>query len=175
MFVLARVGEGKMSVPAALVVFALLEIWWIACLAGIFHRAGVPFAFALVPVVRFWLLAKIGFGAGMGALPLLIPAYNILWMLKFDRALAAGFGMSRLFGTCMFFLPGVFYTWLAFGPGMACQRVDLRSARDRDARGYSGGGFVEGLYEGGRDGGPMADKKKADMEELKRKYERRHN
>lgn len=175
MFVLARVGEGRMSVPAALAVFASLELWWTVCLAGIFHKAGVPFGFALVPVVRFWFLARIGFGTGMAALPWLIPVYNIAWMFKFDRALAARFGMSKLFGTCMFFLPGVFYTWLAFGPGMTCQRVDPRAARNRDARGYSGGGFVEGLYEGGRDGGPMADKKRADMEELKRKYERRHH
>lgn len=166
-----QTGVGNIEPATGRLVLLAAFLWWTACLAGLFRKAKVPAALAFVPVVRLWFLARIGAGTGAGALLWFVPVLNIVWSFKFDRKLAARFGMSRLFGTCLFFLPVVFYPWLAFGRGPACRPVDMRSARTRDARGYDGGGFVEGLYESGD---PAADRKKADMEELRRKYGERH-
>jgi len=81
--------------------------------------------------------------------------------------------MSKFFGTCMLLCHTVFYMWLAFSPGVTCQSVDVRTGRLRDAWGYSGGGFVEGLYDAGTDPA-KAEKKRSDMAELRRKYDERH-
>lgn len=172
---LYRVGDGTMTVEAFLVLAAAVEIWWTVVLAGLFHKADVPFLFAAVPVLRFWMLARIGFGFGMAALPWLVPAVNVFWFLRFDRSLAARYGMSRFFGTCMFFLPFVFYTWLAFGRSCTYMGFDRGEGRVRDRQGYEGGGYVEGLYDDDAAEARKSAARDAEKEELRRRLEARRN
>lgn len=168
---LYMVGKGTVPTVVGLGVIVSTEVWWTACTCMLLHKARMPFWFGFVPAVRVWKLCKVAFGHGAWCLPLFFPVIGIVWKFRTYRALAVRYGMSRLFGTCMFFVPAVFYSWLAFSPGVKCASGALvAEGRARDARGYSGGGSVVGLYDDPGQGSVDLAK-----EELKRRMEARRN
>lgn len=172
--VLWATGAGIVPAVAGAGLLALYGAWFTVCLGRTFRKAGFPVLLCLVPAARIWTFARIAYGTGAACLPWLVPVVRFAAMMGFSRRLAVRFGMSKFFGSCMFFAPVPFFSWLAFSPDCGCAGAAESTGRARDAAGYSGGWSVDGLYDG-EDARRLKDeRKKADLEELRRRMESRN-
>ncbi|MBR3299179.1 MAG: signal peptidase I [Clostridia bacterium] len=86
-----------------------------AALWAIFEKAGKPGWAALIPFYGNWVLYKIVCGRGTAMFRLLIPLYNIYWMILTNIKLAHAFGRTTGFGFGLAFLSPVFECILGFG------------------------------------------------------------
>lgn len=163
------VGAEIIPVMAGAIACIVYEIWWTVCLIMLFRKARIFPVLAIIPVYRLWRLFRAVDGLGFRVLFCCIPVLGILEVFKFCRRAAMRYSMSKLFGTCMFFLPVIFWTWLAFGSVCNYISVDNKAGRIRDARGYEGGGIIDGLYDEEDLRKERQAKQKADLEELRRR------
>ena len=99
-------------------------LYWVA-LWMVFVKAEEPGWAVLIPLYNVWVLYRIICGRGTAMLRLLIPFYNIYWLVKSMIALAHCFDKSTGFGICMVFFPHVCSLILGFGSARYCGPEDL--------------------------------------------------
>ena len=104
-------GLGLVSVIPGLIIGVVMIVgMW-----KLFEKAGKPGWAALIPIYNDYILFDIICGRGIAFLRLLIPIYNIYWMIKSCIALAKAFGKDTIFGIGLIFLSPVCMCILGFG------------------------------------------------------------
>ena len=103
-------GPSAVSVIVSIAVCVLLIVaeW------KVFTKAGKPGWAAIIPIYNVWTLYKIVCGRGTAMFRLLIPFYNIYWMIKTDIKLAKAFGKGTGFAVGLIFLEPIFICILGF-------------------------------------------------------------
>lgn len=113
-----------MSPAATLLVFACSIVALIA-MWRIFQKAGQPGWAVLIPIYNAIVEYRVICGRESAFLRLLIPFYNIYWLIKSMIALAHAFGRSTGFGWGLVFLSPIFLCILGFGPDQYLGPQDL--------------------------------------------------
>lgn len=81
----------------------------------IFEKAGYKGWYAIIPIYNIYILCKIVFGNGWLLAFLLIPFFNIFWLLYIIFRLSVVFGHGMLFAFGLVFLYPIFILILALG------------------------------------------------------------
>lgn len=105
--------------PSALLPMLIVSgIIGLVCLIAewrIFTKAGKHGWAALIPFYNVWTEFEVICGRGTAMFRLLIPLYNIYWIIKSMIKLAQAFGKSTGFGIGLIFLTPIFICILGFG------------------------------------------------------------
>lgn len=92
-----------------------VSIFLLVCYVKIFQKAGKPGWHAIIPFLNTWDMMEFATGAGWHMFLLLIPFFNIIYMIIFSFRLAKAFGKGTGFGFGLWLLPVIFIPILAFG------------------------------------------------------------
>ena len=87
----------------------------LAALWMIYRKLGREGWEGIIPLYSSYVLCEVLYGSGLRALLLLVPFYNIYFLIKMNINLAKGFGKSAGYGIGMTFLPFIFKLILGFG------------------------------------------------------------
>ena len=107
--------ESYKPTPAVIITSAICSLICIVAMWIIFKKAGKPGCACLIPFYSTWVLYEIICGRGTAMFRLLIPFYNIYWIIKSMICLAHAYGKSTGFGIGLIFLAPIFECILAFG------------------------------------------------------------
>ena len=97
-------------VPSLVFTVLLLAAQW-----RVYTKAGRHGWAVLIPVYNLWVLYTVICDRGTAMFRLLIPFYNIYWMIKSMIKLAHAYGKSTGFGVGLILLPPIFLCVLGFG------------------------------------------------------------
>ena len=101
--------------PLPTIISLVLCVFVLVCMWIIFRKAGKPGWAAIVPFYNLYVLFDITWGSGMRFLLLLIPIYNIYFVIKMNIDWAKAFNQGVGFGIGLLLLPFIFQLILAFG------------------------------------------------------------
>ena len=100
--------------PLALIGAPIVSILSVVVMWMIFVKAGKPGWKSIVPLYNLWVLTQMVYGKGSKVFLILIPFYNIYWIIKLYINLGRVFGKKGGFLVGMVFLSPVFLSILAF-------------------------------------------------------------
>ena len=101
--------------PLPTIISLALCVFVLVCMWIVFRKAGKPGWAAIVTFYNLFVLFDITWGSGMRVLLLLIPIYNIYFVIKMNIDWAKAFNQGVGFGIGLLLLPFIFQLILAFG------------------------------------------------------------
>ena len=107
-----------LSIPGGIIILLIFAAIVISPHWIIFTKADIPGWSCLIPFYGTWQLYKMVFGRGTKMFLLLIPVYNIYWMIKTDIKLAHVFGKSTSFGLSLCAIPELVMILISAVPGI---------------------------------------------------------
>lgn len=109
MSVLSMFAALTVAVPVIVAIVVFAADWLV------YRKMGREGWESLVPVYNLWALCQSLYGNGWKFLFLLVPIYNIYFVVKMQLDLAKAFGKKVGFGLGLLFLPEFFKVILGFG------------------------------------------------------------